>query len=200
MIKIRNISKRLKFTLAAVVIIGMLIAVFATPLSVIPEIKEGEIRSWKSMSFGALGDFDPGAGSGGFQRIVIKALPTGSDTNPNSNASVAVNLTDIDADGTSADIPHSIKFGIYIFARFNATQAYSVGNTTWVDGWTRCKITGVNISITASTVMNRTVVDTAGTTMLYVCFSLELNATAIPLMLARDQRLDLTDITLEAYY
>lgn len=191
-------NKREKFGLTLVAV--GLVCILAT-MALIPiqnEIKVSEVYPIKTWH--ALGDYNPGAGAGGFQRIVIKALPDGSSTNPNTNASMAVNLTDIDADGTNSDIPHSTKFGIYIYARFNATQAYCVANTTWVDAWTRCKITGTNLSIAADTVMNRTQVDIAGTTYVYECFYLELNSTSDPLMLARDQRLDLTDITLEAYY
>ena len=193
-----NKNEKFGITLVAIGLVCILGALAFVPLQepgIVTENIPVKLKTWK-----VLGDYNPGAGAGGFQRIVIKELPVGSSTNPNSNASVAVNLTDIDADGTNADIPHTTKFGIYIFARFNATQAYSVGNTTWVDAWTRCKITGANLSIAADTVMNRTQVDTAGTEYLYMCFYLELDSTNAPLMLARDQRLDLTDITLEAYY
>lgn len=189
-------NKKIGYTLVAIGLVCMLSAIALAPVQEMKiEEMEAKIGTWQ-----VLGDYNPGSGAGGFQRIVIKALPDGSSTNPNSNASVAVNLTDIDADGTSADIPHSVKFGIYIFARFNATQAYCVANTTWVDAWTRCKITGANLSITADTVMNRTQVDTAGAVYVYECFYLELDSTDVALMLARDQRLDLTSITLEAYY
>jgi hypothetical protein len=189
-------NKKLGVTLVAVGLVCILSAMALMPVQndVTKEEIPTKLKTWQ-----ALGDYDPGAGAGGFQRIVIKALPVGSSTNPNSNASVAVNLTDIDADGTNADIPHSTKFGIYIFARFNATQAYSVGNATWVDAWTRCNITGANLSI-GPIFCNRTQVDTAGTEYVYECFYIELNSTGEPLMLARDQRLDLTSITLEAYY
>ena len=188
-----NKNKKIGYTLVAIGLVCILSVMALIPIQ--SEIKEPSIKTWK-----ALGDYDPGAGAGGFQRIVIKELTDGVTITPNSNASVVVNITDIDADGTNADIPHSVKFGIYVFARFNDTQAYAVGNTTWVDAWTRCKITGANISIAADTVMNRTQVDTAGTVYVYECFYLELDSTTAPLMLNRDQRLDLTSITLEAYY
>ena len=154
----------------------------------------------KPRTWTAVADYNPGAGAGGFIRIVIKALPDGSSTNPNSNASLAVNITDIDADHFWEEMAHSTKFGIYIVARYNATQAYVVANTTWVLAYTRCRITGLNVSITADTVMNRTVLDTAGATYLYVCHYLELNSTTQPLILARDQQLDIDSIKLEAYY
>lgn len=181
-------------------LVAVLVVVALTVLALWPIQQQQEYkRTWHTQYLNALGDFDPGAGAGGFQRIVIKALPDGSSINPATNASMAVNLTDIDADGTSRELPHSTKFGIYIYARFNATQAYSVGNTTWVDAWTRCNITGANLSI-GPCFMNRTQVDIAGTVYVYECFYLEVNSTGKPLMLARDQWLDLTSITLEAYY
>jgi len=188
-------KSKLKLTLVAILVIAGLTAVaFYPQIQQTTTVKE-RVATWK-----ALGDYDPGAGAGGFIRIVIKALPDGSSTNPNTNASLATNLTYIENNAFFKEIPHSTKFGIYIVARFNATEAYSVTNTTWVQAWVRCYITGLNCSITADTLMNKTLMDTAGAVYMWECFYLELNASSQPLMLLRDQYLDLSSIKLEAYY
>jgi len=187
-------NNKLKLGVVAVFAIMALTALAYLPADIIKEEElVMELPTWN-----ALGDYNPGAGAGGFQRIVIKELPVGSSTTPNSNASVAINLTDIDADGTSDEIPHSTKFGVYVFARFNTTQAYSAGNTTWVEAWVRCNITCSNLSL-GPIFMNKTHVVNCSTYM-WMCFYAEMNSTAEPLLLARDQVADFAAITLEAYY
>jgi len=192
-------KQKLKYTLVAIAIIGMLTTMAYLPIMEVKQTQspvfEDRTRTWN-----ALGDYDPGAGKGGFQRIVIKALPSGSSTNPNTNASMAINISDISADDFYEEVPHSTKFGIYIYARFNATQAYVVANTTWVQAYVRCRITSANLNIAADTVCNKTLVVAAGTTMMYECFYLELNASALPLMLYRDSTFAISSIKLEAYY
>jgi len=187
---------KISYTLVALFIVGILTVAAYMPVFT---MENGQIvmkeRQWTAMA-----DYNPGAGKGGFQRIVVKALPVGSSTNPNTNASMLVNLTDISADDFYSQIPHTTKFGIYIYARFNATQAYVAGNTTWVQAYVRCRITSANLNIAVDTVMNKTLVVNAGTTYMYMCFYLELNASAKPLMLYRDSTFSITQIKLEAYY
>jgi len=189
-------KRKVSYTLVALFVIGILTVAAYMPVFT---MENGQIvmkeRQWTAMA-----DYNPGAGKGGFQRIVVKALPVGSSTNPNTNASMLVNLTDISADDFYSQIPHTTKFGIYIYARFNATQAYVVANTTWVQAYVRCRITSANLNIAVDTVMNKTLVVNAGTTYMYMCFYLELNASAKPLMLYRDSTFSITQIKLEAYY
>lgn len=169
-----------------------------TALACLPTFKEGEMTE-KVRTWNALADADPGAGAGGFVRIVVKALPDGSSTNPNTNASLAINLSDIDADDFWEEIAHSTKFGIYVVARFNVTQAYSATNASWVPAWTRCNISCANLTL-GPVWTNRTQLgDTCGDYM-WMCFYQELNSTAQPLLLARDQQADIQEIRLEAYY
>jgi hypothetical protein len=125
-------------------------------------------------------------------------LPEGSTINTAVNASFATNLSYVEANAFNVNLPHSTKFGIYVTARFNTTQAYSLGNTTWVPAWTRCNITGANLSI-GPIFMNSTEI-AHDSTYMYMRFYTELNSTGQPLMLARDQRLDLSTIQIEAYY
>jgi hypothetical protein len=192
-------NQKLKYTLVAIAIIGMLTTMAYLPIMEVKQTQapvfEDQTRGWQ-----ALADYNPGAGKGGFQRIIVKALPSGSSTNPNTNASMLVNISDISADDFYKEVPHSTKFGVYIYARFNATQAYVVGNTTWVQAYTRCRITSADLNIAADTVCNKTLVVAAGTTMLYMCFYLELNASAKPLLLNRDSTFSISSIKLEAYY
>jgi hypothetical protein len=188
--------RKISYTLVALFVIGILTVAAYMPVFT---MENGQI-TMKQRQWTAMADYNPGAGKGGFQRIVVKALPVGSSTNPNTNASMLVNLTDISADDFYSQIPHSTKFGVYIYARFNATQAYSVGNTTWVQAWVRCRITSADLNIAVDTVCNKTLVDASGTVWLYECFYLELNASAKPLMLYRDSTFSLSSIKLEAYY
>lgn len=189
-------SRKMKYTLVALLVIGILTVAAYMPVITVNE----QGIQFKERSWTALADYNPGAGKGGFIRIVVKELPTGSSTTPNSNASVAVNLTDISADDFYKQIPHSTKFGIYIFARYNATQAYCGANATWVQAWVRCRITSATLGINADTVMNKTLVVQCGTTMMYECFYIELDSGSVPLDLARDESAGITSIKLEAYY
>lgn len=184
---------KLKLAVVAVLAIVGLTALAYLPHDIIQEEQLERIATWK-----ALGDYNPGAGAGGFLSIVAMELPDGSSINTALNTSFAVNLSYVEADAFNVNLPHSTKFGIYITARFNQTQAYSLGNTTWVSAWTRCNITGVNLSI-GPIFMNKTEIANDATYM-YMRFYTEMNSTGQPLMLARDQRLDLSTIQLEAYY
>ena len=187
---------KISYTLVALFIVGILTVAAYMPVFT---VENGQV-TMKQRQWTALADYNPGAGKGGFQRIVVKALPVGSSTNPNTNASMLVNLTDISADDFYKQIPHTTKFGIYIYARFNATQAYVVANTTWVQAYVRCRITSANLNIAADTICNKTLVVEAGTVWLYECFYLELNASTKPLMLYRDSTFAISSIKLEAYY
>jgi hypothetical protein len=191
-----------KYALLSVMIVGLLVAIYATPMlnqtQEIPEIPDQQRSSlpgWHDIL-----DYNPGAGAGGFQRIVVKALNWTGASVVNSNASLSVNLSDISATGFTSDIPHTTKFGIYVVARFNATQAYSAGNSTWVQAWVRCRITSAGLNIAADTVMNKTLIVACGTTMMYEAFYIEINASSKPLMLYRDSSFAITSIKLEAYY
>ena len=189
----KEMMNKAKLAIVAVFAIVALTALANLPYSMFKEeAKPVELATWN-----VLGDFDPGVGAGGFLSIVVMELTDGVTINTADNASFATNLSYVEADAFDEDIPHSTKFGIYVTARFNTTQAYSVTNTTWVLAWTRCEMVGVNLSIDGFT--NRTKIAEDGTYM-YVRFFREINATSEPLMLDRDQRLDLSTIQLEAYY
>ena len=186
-------ENKLKFAIVAVLAVVGLTALAYLPVDILEKDETGYVATWN-----VLGDYDPGAGAGGFLSIVVMELTDGVTINTADNASFATNLSYIEADAFDVNLPHTTKFGIYVTARFNTTQAYSVGNASWILAWTRCNITGANLSL-GPIFMNRTEIANDATYM-YVRFYSEINSTGEPLMLARDQRLDLTTIQLEAYY
>lgn len=186
--------RKIKIMLVTMAVIAGLSFMALVPIQ--QQVQEG--RVWHVQRLRALGDFDPGDGEGGFIRIVIKDLTAGSIV-PNSNASVAVNMTDIDSDDFSEEITHSVVFGIFVFARYNTTEAYDAAGGAWEPDWTRVKITSATLDIAADTIMNNTVVDESPD-YLWMCHWLELDSTDARLMLARDESADITQVQREAFY
>jgi hypothetical protein len=173
----------------------MIIGVFVMMLSSIylPIAPE---HNWHVMA-----EYNPGAGAGGFMRIIIKQLPAAGSLDYTLNSTFTVNMTDTITNYFYKNIAYNTKFVIVVRARFNATECYCSSNSTWVLAWARCRITCTGLGIGTDIVMNRTEIAHGGaTSFMWVNFYKELNATNLPLKLIRDQTCPITAIKLEAYW
>jgi len=197
-------ERKIKFRYLSIValVVGMLLTVYSLPLQFEPgPEREGQwntVFSWPP----ALGAFaNLTTGEGGIQAVFI--VNNSVTTYPDNQSTDVQNMSWSTTDEFDLSIPHSTNFDIVVRARFNVTQAYEVGNATWVTAWTKCEITstnsGGNLNIGANTAMSKTQITTTDDYM-WVNFYIQTNDTAENLQISRGDRVWIDHINLSAYY
>jgi len=152
-----------------VVFVVAIISLYAMNMDV--HVSEMKVRKWTNQ-FGSVGDNPAlGADAGGCLMVYLVDHSVGWDftTNITVNSSVwasgELNNTQI-----STAVPHSQAFDVVFKVRWNVSQAYAVGNSSWVSSWCRGYFNSTDLGQAALTLMDKYVIPNNGTKFMHMHF------------------------------
>lgn len=182
-------------TIASVAVAAMILLAGMHPT----EIMQSEDRKMKEVYLPRLGDADPGSVASGVLNVTLSVHVANPATyyarNLTNNASI-YGWTNTNNSHVTSDLPYATAFDIIVKVRWNATHAYSSGNTTWMLSWVRANATCADLALT-DTAMSEVEI---GKNATYLWVNYYLNNGGAGFTISRGQNITPCQFTFDSYY